>query len=136
MPRDDGQQQQQQPDAPPANGPAVDEAALGKLIEDKVTAAFHAALASRPADSPPAAPAGGGSSQPAPPAQGGDSGGAGGIAAAIDSAVRSALNERDREDALVVLGREIDDLKAQVSRGGSERRRGWGAFLLGPGFSR
>lgn len=122
---------------PPPGPPADADAGLGELIERKVREAFAAALGGgKPAEpAPPAAPAGGGKpAEPAAPAASSAPAGAGGdIAAAIESAVARALGERDREDQLAVLGKEIADLKAAAAR---RARPGWGAFLLGPGLPR
>lgn len=122
---------------PPA-GEGADDVRLGEAIEAAVRKVF--AEATRPpASSPPAVggPAGGGpAGTGAPTAAGGvpaaDTS-SGNLGDAIAAAVNRALAERDREDALGVLANEIDALKAALKAAPPARKRGWGAFLLGPG---
>lgn len=114
--------------APADGGGAVDMAALEALVR-KVFDEKAAALKPPAGDPPP----------PATPPAGGGGGALDGapkdLAAMVEQAVSSALERRDSQDALAVLADEVDALKRAVTSQPA-RRKGWGAYLLGPGFSR
>lgn len=56
------------------------------------------------------------------------------VEAKIKAAIAAAMAERDKEDQVFVLQQQFDELKASLKN--ATPRRGWGAYLLGPGLSR
>jgi hypothetical protein len=117
-------------DATPGE-PGLDPAALAALIDERVTAGVTAALSARDAAAPPRTP-------DAPPAVPSPTaaGGAGSsmpeqLAAMVDAAIGRAFKERDDEDALGLLEREVAELKASVGAGRDRRQPLWTRLLIG-----
>lgn len=105
----------------------VDEDSLTKLIEARATDIYNK-LRGKPDDAatPPAAAA-------AAPAAGGAAAATDGpgFLAAINEAVRTALDGRDREDQVALLSQEVTKLQASIP---APKKRSWADFLTGPLF--
>lgn len=127
---------------PPAGGPPPGDEQDGK-IKAAIDAAVEkhlAGLKGKGEASPPATgagtggPAAGGTPVATPPlaASSQEPSSMADLESRIAGLVAKAFQERDREDALIVLQNEVDRLKAAAV--GTPRKPGWGRFLIGPGI--